>query len=83
MSRGKEQAFPVPWPEGPPALGMTLREHFAGQALVGYLSGIIATDIPDSYTDEPEAWKQHTVAVGILCRDYADGLLAALEAKKP
>ena len=28
-------AFPVPWPDASPSLGMTLRDYFAGQALAG------------------------------------------------
>lgn len=81
MSRGDKQAFPLPGSYA--REGMTLREYYAGLAMQGYLSGIVTTDIPDSYDDEPRAWREHTMCVARLCCNYADALLAALEAKKP
>lgn len=45
--------------------GLTVRDHFAGQALIGYLSGRNSDD-RDSY---PEA-------VAASCFKYADAMLA-------
>lgn len=67
-SLGSRQAFPVPWPDGPPAPGMTLREYYAGLAMQGVCANSDSTD-----------WTAASVATVAVA--LTDALIAALEAK--
>ena len=74
MGAGDQPVFPCnvhrtergeEWQEHVP--GMTLRQHYAGVALQGYLAGRNASAPSDNYT-------RHDVARA--CWDYADALAA-------
>jgi hypothetical protein len=61
------------------AKGMTLRDYFAGRALVGWLSGPCAGDVMDDYLGDERAFSEHLAAVSQNCYQYADAMLAARE----
>lgn len=74
-------AFPRPHSPNPhggmddgPEEGMSLRDWFAGQALVGWLASF-DEGIAASYDSEPEAWKEHQQEVAKVCFGYADAML--------
>jgi hypothetical protein len=62
--------------------GMTLRDYFAGRALVGWLSGPCAGDVMDDYLGDEKAFSEHLAAVSQNCYQYADAMLAAREENK-
>ena len=80
---GGGPAFPCHGPNGMIFnYGMTLREYFAGRALVGWLSGPCAGDVMDEYLGDEKAFSEHLAAVSRNCYQYADAMLAAREENK-
>lgn len=84
MANPNPPAFPVPFEGGQP--GMTLRDWFAGQALVGWISGPCQGDALADYDADDvhtlRAWATHNRKVAEACYDYADALLAARQTKE-
>lgn len=73
MSSGKEPAFPNPGTYGCTASGMTLRDYFAGQALMAIISKAELEKVPlDDGSDV-----ERCVARGAY--SYADAMLAVRE----
>ena len=64
------QAFPVPWPDTAPTMGMTVRQLYAGLALMGRLAG-------------PESESTSHNEDAKVCVLAADALIAGLGEKEP
>ena len=61
--------------DGGPAIEMTLRDYFAGQALMGYLAGR-----NNNQSENPSNFQ--ALKASIDCYGYADAMLAARERKE-
>ena len=70
-------AFPIPFGQvmSDEGKGMTLRDYFAGQALMGYLAGR-----NNNQSENPSNFQ--ALKASIDCYGYADAMLAARERKE-
>lgn len=69
-------AFPDPAPLHEAAPGMSLRDWFAGQALVGWLSGPCSGEVLEDYDNDADGFREHQQQVAVTCYGYADAMLA-------
>lgn len=77
-------AFPQFQPDGVPGVGwfgLTKREWFAGLAMQGMLAGVWTDDDMTDYDNDPVAFSEHQSAIAKSSVDYADALIAALNAE--
>lgn len=69
------QAFPISDASGPIQYGMTLRDWFAGQALMGLIAN------PDDPIDVVESSAGMKSLIARISYEYADAMLAARNKK--
>lgn len=70
------QAFPITWTDSvAPTMGMTLRDYFAGQALMGSLADTENLEALHRM-QEPKTARESRAALVRVCYELADAMIA-------